>query len=155
MILKLLVVAIIVFISLQSSYCLKKDYKDSDKYVLHCPSWAKNGECTKSLKFMKKHCKKSCNECPSKKFVVFHSVAMKFKFLSHVLLDFIYILFWNQAIKKLNAMIQQNITRLAQNGKNMATVQKVLDLWTNTAKNPVIIVEGKVNHILNISLYIP
>ena len=93
MILKLLIVTIIIFISLQSSSCLKNDCKDSDKYVLHCTSWAKNGACTKSPKFMKKHCKKSCNYCPSKKFVVFHSVAMKFKFLSHVLLDFIYILF--------------------------------------------------------------
>ena len=91
--LKLLIVTIIIFISLQSSYCLKKDCKDSDKYVLHCPSWAKNGECTKSLKFMKKHCKKSCNECPSKKFVVSHSVAMKFKFLRQMTLDFTYILF--------------------------------------------------------------
>ena len=40
------------------------DCHDSSHYVAKCPQWALNGQCTKSSEFMKKYCKKSCNECP-------------------------------------------------------------------------------------------
>ena len=40
------------------------DCHDSSHYVAECPQWALNGQCTKSSEFMKKFCKKSCNECP-------------------------------------------------------------------------------------------
>merc|ERR1711962_1654549 len=39
---------------------------DSKKYAGRCKSWANHGECTKSQKFMKKYCKKSCDLCTVK-----------------------------------------------------------------------------------------
>ena len=44
---------------------------DSKKYAGRCKSWANHGECTKSQKFMKKYCKKSCDLCTGKIHLLF------------------------------------------------------------------------------------
>jgi len=36
----------------------------NDKNLKSCPKWASNGYCTRSSRFMKRNCKKSCNKCP-------------------------------------------------------------------------------------------
>ena len=41
----------------------------NDKNLKSCPKWASNGYCTRSSRFMKRNCKKSCNNCPGK---IFH-----------------------------------------------------------------------------------
>merc|ERR1711962_1779525 len=38
---------------------------DSSSFSAICPLWAEQEECIKNPGFMKKHCKKSCNQCPS------------------------------------------------------------------------------------------
>ena len=38
----------------------------NDKNLKSCPKWASNGYCTRSSRFMKRNCKKSCNKCPGK-----------------------------------------------------------------------------------------
>ena len=38
----------------------------NDKNLKSCPKWASNGYCTRSRRFMKRNCKKSCNKCPGK-----------------------------------------------------------------------------------------
>ena len=37
-----------------------------DKNLKSCPKWASNGYCTRTRRFMKRNCKKSCNKCPGK-----------------------------------------------------------------------------------------
>lgn len=37
--------------------------EDNSKHKVHCPGWAKNGECQKNPGFMKINCRKSCNTC--------------------------------------------------------------------------------------------
>ena len=49
---------------LNSIQSFSDDCDDSDRYSSQCPKWALKGECTKKSGFMKKFCKKSCNECP-------------------------------------------------------------------------------------------
>jgi len=40
-----------------------------DKNLKSCPKWASNGYCTRTRRFMKRNCKKSCNKCPETKSV--------------------------------------------------------------------------------------
>ena len=42
----------------------------NDKNLKSCPKWASNGYCTRSRRFMKRNCKKSCNKCPGKIIII-------------------------------------------------------------------------------------
>jgi len=60
---KVLIVAFFLSATLNSIQGFSIECQDSSQYAAKCPEWANNGECTKIPDFMKKHCKKSCNEC--------------------------------------------------------------------------------------------
>ena len=63
---KVVIVLFFVKVLLKSAWCDHLKCNDSEKYASDCPKWAKNGDCSISLEFMKQFCKKSCNICQGK-----------------------------------------------------------------------------------------
>jgi len=60
---KVLIVAFFLSATLNFIQGFSIECQDSGHYAAKCPEWANNGDCTKVPDFMKKFCKKSCNEC--------------------------------------------------------------------------------------------
>ena len=78
---KVFVVACFIFTKLKLSHNLLLSCDDSYKYASRCPKWAELGECvSKHSGFMKRFCRKSCNECPSK--CCFNSKAILLRIIS-------------------------------------------------------------------------